>query len=168
MRYTADEEGFLKEVSFGADFVSATGESILYEGTVPDGYDTISDWYTAEEGALYHWKVVDGSLVLDSAAIPPENDISDVRTYTYVADIAPNWLNFSGGGYYTNVQVEGIKPGDNPICDVCLTDVTEQNAKSIESWGKITRITTAENTITLYANEEAPTSEFTVQVKVVR
>ena len=168
MRYIADEEGNLKEISFGATITTDEGESVLYEGDVPEGYGTIGAWYTAEEGNLYRWQVVDGHLTLNSAAIPPEKDISDVRTYTYVADIAPNWQENARGGYYTNVQIEGIQYGDNPICDVYLSDDTEQNSTSVDAWSKITRIKTAPDTITLYASEEAPTSEFTVQVKVVR
>lgn len=76
MRYIADTNGYVKQVSFGADIVCGDDTCVLYEGSVPTGYASLEDWFMTEIEKLYRWKIVDGQLVLDSAAVAPSNSIS--------------------------------------------------------------------------------------------
>jgi hypothetical protein len=72
------------------------------------------------------------------------------------------------GGYYQTIAVDGILPTDNPIVDVVLGDDVDANEFYVLAWYCVTRITTGENSITLYANRYVPETAFTIQLKVVR
>lgn len=72
MRYIANDSGYLLEVSFGALITCGGMDCVAYTGSVPEGYDSLEDWYSQEYEKLYRWKVVDGNLALDSSAAAPE------------------------------------------------------------------------------------------------
>ena len=78
-----------------------------------------------------------------------------------------SWTYNIGVGYKQTVAVEGISANDDPIVDVLLGDDISQNSKQLEAWECITRITTADNSITLYANVNRPGSAFTIRLKAV-
>lgn len=68
MRYITDLDGYLKEVSFGAD-IECNGQTCTeYTGAVPADYLTLEDWYlsVAENGTINAYYVDSGGdLVLD-------------------------------------------------------------------------------------------------------
>ncbi len=72
------------------------------------------------------------------------------------------------GGYFQTVNVSGILSTDVPIADVVLGADIAANALMLDAWGCITRIATANGTVTLYANDSKPISAFTMLLKVVR
>ncbi len=72
MRYIADSNGYVKEVSFGAMIVCEGRGCTEYTGTVPSGYSKLEYWYIAECDKLYRWKIVGGNLTLDPDATAPE------------------------------------------------------------------------------------------------
>lgn len=71
MRYIADSNGYLQEVSFGADITCGDNTCTEYTGGVPSGYTSLEAWYLSEADKLYRWKVVNGELTLDSSAVAP-------------------------------------------------------------------------------------------------
>ena len=77
MRYIADSNGYLKEVIFGGQVSCGGRDCVSYTGPVPDGYDSLAEWYQAEECYLYMWRVVDDVLVKDSTASGTAGDASD-------------------------------------------------------------------------------------------
>ena len=91
------------------------------------------------------------------------------NTVTYTASIPVSWTaDSTNGGYTQTVSVSGITVNDNPIADVVLGSDIEANKLYLAAWANITRITTDNGSITLYANDAAPETAFTVQLKVVR
>ena len=74
MRYIADSNGYLKEVIFGGQISCGGSAGVSYTGPVPDGYDSLAEWYQAEECYLYMWRVVDDVLVKDSTAAGTAGD----------------------------------------------------------------------------------------------
>ena len=91
------------------------------------------------------------------------------RVVTYTVNVPASWTeDTTNGGYTQTVTVSGILETDNPMADVILGSDIEANALYLEAWGLVTRITTAANSITLYANGDAPATAFTMQLKVVR
>lgn len=83
MRYITDTDGYVKEVSFGADIVCDGNDCTEYTGRVPTGYSSLEAWYLAEVEKLYRWKIVSGNLTLDSSAVAPvEGDDSGWITPT--------------------------------------------------------------------------------------
>ncbi len=83
MRYIADANGYLKEVSFGASIECNGAGCTEYTGSVPSGYDSLVDWFVAEAGKLYRWKIVDGELTLDSTATAPAEAKEEHYIKTY-------------------------------------------------------------------------------------
>lgn len=94
---------------------------------------------------------------------------SKATTVTYTASVTTTWTTDStNGGYYQTVTVNGMLATDNPIADIILGSDVDANALYTEAWGLVSRISTGTNNIILYANGDAPTIAFTVQLKVVR
>lgn len=73
MRYITDENGYLREVSFGATIDCDDGTCTEYTGTVPAAYESIEEWYIANADRLYQWQIVDGNLVEDGTLPEPED-----------------------------------------------------------------------------------------------
>lgn len=108
MRYIADTDGYVKQVSFGADIACGDQECTEYTGSVPTGYASLEAWFCSEVEKLYRWKIVDGNLALDSAAAAPEEQEPDGSlTYTRV------WTNPSPSSAYAKATVElTLEEGD--------------------------------------------------------
>jgi len=69
---------------------------------------------------------------------------------------------------YTKTQtVTGISSNDNPIVDVVMSGTFTTDEERANEWGKIYRVTTANNSITLYAMDK-PEVSLPIQLKVVR
>lgn len=69
---------------------------------------------------------------------------------------------------FTKTQtVTGILATDTPIVDVVMSGVLATDEARQEAWAGIYRITTADNSVTLYATEK-PAVELPIQIKVVR
>lgn len=72
MRYIADDNGYLQQVSFGA-MIECNGLGCTeYTGDVPARYDSLADWFTQEGDKLHRWHIVEGQLTLDEDAPEPE------------------------------------------------------------------------------------------------
>lgn len=71
MRYIADANGYLKQVSLGAAFTCNETECREYTGPVPSGYSTLESWFAWESENLYCWRVVNNALTKDSSAAEP-------------------------------------------------------------------------------------------------
>lgn len=67
MRYILNSNGYLQEVSFGADILCDGAYCTEYTGKVPSGYDDLVDWFIKEGDKLYRWQIVEGQLTLDSS-----------------------------------------------------------------------------------------------------
>ena len=89
------------------------------------------------------------------------------QTFTVV--VSTSWTtDTTNGGYYQTATVDGVLASDNPVVDVVLGTDVDANSAYLDAWGDVTRITTADGSVTLYANKRAPESAFTMQLKVVR
>ena len=86
-----------------------------------------------------------------------------VETVTYTATIP------TISGTSANITVSGILASDNPIVDINWSgsETDTQRDDILEAWGKIYRISTSANTITVYVTE-AITVTIPIQLKVVR
>ena len=72
MRYIADDNGYLLQVSFGA-MIECNGRGCVeYTGVVPAGYNDLADWFSQEGDKLHRWHIVKGDLTLDVYAPEPE------------------------------------------------------------------------------------------------
>ena len=60
MRYELCENGYINKVFFGCH----SGTCTLYEGNIPEGYNSLEEW--ADNANIRAYKIVDGNLVYDS------------------------------------------------------------------------------------------------------
>lgn len=86
------------------------------------------------------------------------------KTVTYTATVGTAWTAKTGYVQQT-ITVNGILATDNPIIDLVAT--TADFEAQQKAWGKIFKVTTAANAITLYASE-ATEKAISLQLKVVR
>lgn len=109
-------------------------------------------------------------ILATTADVEVAYDLANAKasTATYTVSVPASWSENSAGGYMQTVSVNGMLATDNPIADVILGADVDANALYIEAWSRVTRITTAANSITLYANGDAPETAFTIQLKAVR
>ena len=88
MRYIVDAAGYVKNISFGG-LISCGGVNCAeYTGAIPEGYDSLEEWFLAECENLYRWKIVDGNLTIDDEAEAPPPDAKYVVT---TAIIGTTW-----------------------------------------------------------------------------
>lgn len=66
MRYILNSEGYIYDISFGADISCSLGNCALYTGEVPADYETIEEWFEGEQEKLNAWKIVEDNLVFDN------------------------------------------------------------------------------------------------------
>ncbi len=91
---------------------------------------------------------------------------SRAKTVTYTTTLDTTWSG-SASPYTKTQTVTGILATDNPVVDIQMSGTFATDEARLEAWGNIYRITTAANSITLYATEK-PTVSLPIQLKVVR
>lgn len=129
---------------------------------------------TAEQGAKAD-SAIQG-VKLNGTLITPDNQkIVDLiiseggsSSTTYTAEIATNWEKEDSGEYTQTVAVTGILASDNPIVDVVLDSSKDVALQQLETWSYISKIETADGSITVTCFEDAPTVAIPIQLKVVR
>lgn len=84
----------------------------------------------------------------------------------YTATIGTSWTG-SAAPYTQSITVSGILATDTPIVDVKCSGTYATDQTYITQWGKIYRITTAANRITVYATEKT-TSNVPISIKCIR
>jgi len=123
----------------------------------PDEYDIArSEGVVAEEGDL-----------LDADNL---NDLEKrVKTaFDYATPVTTIFSlptsGWSGSGPYTQtVAVAGVSAADNPVADADIS-----TAEQAESWGYISEITTANDSVTVKCLEYKPTVDLTVRLLILR
>ena len=87
-------------------------------------------------------------------------------TETRYATVTTNWTA-KDGYYYQDIPVNGIITSDNPVADIMPSEDNDANTLYEEAMCKVFRITTAANSIRVWATE-AINIAFPIQLKVVR
>ena len=85
---------------------------------------------------------------------------------TYTAAVGTTWTG-DAAPYTQTIDVSGIAASDNPIVDVVLSDDYDTATTELGEYAKIYKITTAANSITVYATE-ATENAINIQLKVVK
>lgn len=88
-----------------------------------------------------------------------------VPTYTATIPTA-GWSN--SAPYTVSINVTGILNTDNPTIGLVQSDTLSTRQAQREAWSKISRITTSNGSITVYADEEKPTTAIPIQIKCIR
>lgn len=111
---------------------------------------------TADDLVNYYTKTEDNALLSTKAT-----------TALYTATLpASGWTN--AAPFTQTVSVSGILSTDTPIADVVLDQSTPTALTQIEAWMSVSKIETADGTITATCLEELPAIDIPIQLKVVR
>lgn len=114
MRYIVDASGFVKNISFGG-LISCGGVNCAeYEGAIPEGYDSLEEWFLAECEYLYRWKIVGGNLTPDDEAEAPPPDAKYVIT---TAVIGTTWTG-TAAPYTQTIPLSCVRA--NSIVEISL------------------------------------------------
>lgn len=157
LRYILDNNGYLYDVSIGADISCDFGACVEYAGTVPTGYETIDEWFLGECEKLNAWKIVDGNLVFDEIRYAELEKQAEKNTYD--------------NSHVTRAELE--KKLSNVALSEDQISFVLSNAKEVakilpidSDSGKIVKITDASNNA-LNSIEITSNSNVTGEVKLV-
>ena len=84
------------------------------------------------------------------------------------AAIDTTWSGNSTNGYTKTVSISGMQSTDVPVVGVVLSSDKSSAVLQGKAFACVNRITTASNSITLYAYTTQPTTAFNIQLLVVR
>lgn len=95
------------------------------------------------------------------------SDIGAAVTVNKTATLSTAWTG-SSAPYTQTVSVAGILSSDNPVVDVVLSSDAAASALILQAWAKVSRITTANGSITAYCYDTKPSVAIPIQMKAVR
>lgn len=181
-RYTKDSETGVEEASL----VVIKGAATSGTATDPEytEADIVADSVMVADMPLYRIPI-DGlnvgmpvclfdtfdTLPESFAAVDEHINDGDVHTTVnyYTASVPVSWsADGTNGGYKQTITVSGILATDNPIYDVVLGDDTAANELYLDAFSLVARLTTANGSITLWTNGDAPTTAFSIKMVVMR
>ena len=126
--------------------------------TVPGAGD-----FNRIEGNTQHLKDEIDSHKAENATL---SEKGHVNHGIYNITLDTTWSG-SSAPFSKTQTVTGILATDTPIVDVVMSGTYATDEARQEAWSNIYRITTANDSITLYAKEK-PTVSLPIQIKVVR
>ena len=107
------------------------------------------------DGSVTTSKLADGAVItakIGSKAVTTEKIADGAVTKFFTAQIGTTWTG-SAAPYTQTITVSGILASDKPIVDLVPSSTFATAEKEISNYAKIYRITTAANSITVYATE---------------
>jgi len=127
----------------------------------PEGTDSVNI-----DDLNYNADVLDEELATHVSAEASLTTLGHVKHAVLTATLDTTWSG-SAAPYSQTITVNGITSTDTPIVDVVMSGTYTTDQSRLEQWGYVYRITTADNSITVYATDK-PTVELPIQIKVVR
>lgn len=112
---------------------------------------------TSDDLVNYYTKTEDDALLNTKAT-----------TALYTSTLLASGWSGAAAPYTQTVLVTGILATDTPIVDVVLDQSTSTAISQIEAWMSVSKIETANGSITATCFEELPTIDIPIQLKVVR
>lgn len=137
-RYIADSSGRIKGISFGATIACDGNECVEYTGEVPSGYESLDEWYLAENERLCQWKIVNGSLKYDGSVVIPEDCVQ--TDFVLESGEADGWRYRKWSSGYCELWIKkNIRPYES-IEDgsVCYSDIVQIDLPFFVSDGVVT------------------------------
>lgn len=90
------------------------------------------------------------------------------NTITLITTIKASAFEGDSSPYTQTIRVDGIKESDNPIAGVIFDDNITVAVLQQDGWSYISRITCADDTITVYCFGDKPNIDLPIQLKIVR
>lgn len=146
-----------------ASIIGDTNTSTYYAQIAAD----LAAFKSTEQAAFAVWFAGVQATLGDDAAGNLLNLINQHAPQTFGVSVpASGWSE--SAPYTQTVAVTGILASDTPMGDVVLSATLATRIAQRESYGYISMITTAIGSITLTCDEDKPTADLTLALKVVR
>jgi hypothetical protein len=149
-----DSDGYLYQI----DALNITYCEATYTGTRVVAYGLSAYDLAVKNG--YEGTETEWLNALNAVAI-----ITNLSVGSAMSDWVADTVN---GGYYQTIPIGIVRSTDTPIIDVVLGDDIAANNLFLDAWSDVTRVTTADGYITLYANTRVPSSSFIIQLKLMK
>lgn len=108
--------------------------------------------------------VIGGTLEIKSDA--QINGLSELYTTTLTA---LGWTDTSGNApFIQTVNIQGILATDTPIIDVVLSSTSETAKSQLEAFSCLSKVETADGSITATCLDTKPTIDIPIKLKVIR
>lgn len=142
-----------------SSYVNQNAFSNVKVGSTTISADSTTDTLTLAAGS---------HITLTPDATNDKVTISASSTEYTVSVPTTGWTTDSTYGNKVTITVSGVTAGSNPVADVVLNGSTlAANKTLLEQWSYISKITTAANSVTLYAFETVPTTAFSILMKFI-
>ena len=150
-KITYDSKGM---VTAGADLSASDIPDI---STIYETKSNKSDSYSASSSTTY---------ASTKALVDGLTTKAEVTTYT--ATITTDWEADTPLIYVQTISVQGIRSTDTPVIDVVLDEDPLIAQEQMDAWSYISRISTGNNSLTIYALGSETTIEIPIQILCVR
>ena len=150
-KITYDSKGL---VTSGADLSASDIPDI---STTYETKSNKSDSYSASSSTTY---------ASTKALVDGLTTKAEVSNYTAI--ITTTWTEGSSSVYSQTISVQGILSTDTPIIDVVLDSDPTTAQNQMDAWSYISRISTSNDSITVYAVGAAPTTAIPIQILCMR
>lgn len=133
------------------------------EGTIDAQTDLQNEIDTASTTSI--WGGISGTLASQTDLKSELDAKATVRTFN-VTLVASGWSE--NAPFTQTISVNGMLETDSPITDIVLNDTTATAIAENKAFGYVSKITTANDSITVVCLEKQPEVDITIQLKVVR
>lgn len=124
-------------------------------------------WSTAQKAAFGAWFADVRETLGDDAAGTLLNMINEHAPLLYSATLPTGGWSTSAP-YTQTITVSGIRATDTPLVDVVLSATLATRLAQREAYGYVGMIVAATDSITVTCDEDKPTVDLTISLKVVR
>ncbi len=147
------------------------GKSLADDVTI-----TLSDFGGATAGQGAKADTAIQGVKLNGTLIEPDSQkIVDLvvsgggsTSVTYTAEIFTVWTTGESGEYLQTIEISGILATDNPVIDLIQSTSIETAKSELEAWSLISKITTQNDSITVYCYDSAPSVNLNINLLCVR
>lgn len=146
-------------------FLEEKGLERLWAHTVNKINETVAEIDVQDEIYIGEGEMPEGYTL----QINPAASAMRAASYAVYSTIIPTTGWTDTAPYSITIPVEGVLASDTPIGpDVVQTGDETVDEPMRKAWQKITRMTTADGSVTFYNSKEVPTVELPVQWVVIR
>jgi hypothetical protein len=121
--------------------------------------------FRTDENRTYILSGADPSVLANWKPVLTPSGISVV---TFTASVTTTWTGDASTGYSQDVEVTGLLATDTPFIDIIFSSTLATAKLEAEAYAKVSKATTADDTLTLVCFDFKPATAFNLQLKCIR
>ena len=151
----------------GAEDIGVSPVTGLEAATVQEAIFALKDYADSVGVAGGTLVSVNGQVGKDITLDYEDVGAASAPAHYTVTLAAESWTG-SAAPYTQTVNVTGILASDRPIVDAALTGTSSTDKAILKAWGLVSRIVTADGSITATCYDEKPEVDIPFQMEVIR